>query len=638
MRERLSGRAPELSDFWAVIALAALATTVMLEASRVFVSYLIFVVDQNQRLEIAVIVLAVFLAPALTPLLVRVTGLHRSILAAAIALAGLRVAVQFVDLPLLRLACGGAAIALWGALMIGLLASRRAQAGYGLILGLGLDVTIRIAFADVDLPWLPGIATNLVTVLLVGAIVAIALTLPPLMTSGATRRLASLPILVIGPALALQHLAIGNVGIAQVRTGLDYPDAAFAITLGAYAGAVLLFLKLFGPLRTTTGRTTIAWWITSAALSGVTLGIWLNASADGSRVGALLAITVAVGATSTLLGLALAAEPEPRADGVGPVTLWFTSGLIVQFAILFIYYSQTGRLALIAVAWAIAASCGALAVWAAAPTALQKLPSGFRLAAPAWGVVILLPSLLWISIWTVPANGPPASATFTVMTYNLQSGFSSDKEWDIEAQARVIETYDPDVVVLQEISRGWLVTTGSDQLLWLSRRLDMPYVWGPASDDGLWGNAILSRAPLSEVAELRYDSTQNFKRSAVRARVETESGPLWIIGTHLDNPAGAGAVRFEQVEQLLAFWNGRQPAVMLGDFNAVPADDVIMRVVASGFVDVGAALIPEATTSRDGRRIDYIFVTGDIAIDDALVPNTDASDHRPVVVTLTLDP
>jgi endonuclease/exonuclease/phosphatase family metal-dependent hydrolase len=126
---------------------------------------------------------------------------------------------------------------------------------------------------------------------------------------------------------------------------------------------------------------------------------------------------------------------------------------------------------------------------------------------------------------------PSANPMVRVMTWNIQSGFSIDNYWDLERQARVIKGQEPDVVILQEVSRGWLVTSYADELLWLSRRLDMPYVWGPASDDDLWGNAILSRAPLSDVSVLKYRSTENLKRSAVRAKLATDAGEVWIVAT-----------------------------------------------------------------------------------------------------------
>jgi endonuclease/exonuclease/phosphatase family metal-dependent hydrolase len=222
------------------------------------------------------------------------------------------------------------------------------------------------------------------------------------------------------------------------------------------------------------------------------------------------------------------------------------------------------------------------------------------------------------------------------MTYNIQSGFARDNRWSLEETARTIEAAQPDIVILQEVSRGWLVTNGSDNLLWLSRRLGMQAAWGPASADGLWGNAILTRAPFSAVEYRRFSRTQNLRRSVLSVRVEADGGALWVIGTHLDNPRGAGAVRLAQTEELLAFWAGHTPVVIGGDLNADPGDPVIVRLLDAGLVDVAADLGPEATTSDDGRRIDYVLVSPEITVVEARVLDRWSSDHRPVVAVLRM--
>jgi endonuclease/exonuclease/phosphatase (EEP) superfamily protein YafD len=176
------------------------------------------------------------------------------------------------------------------------------------------------------------------------------------------------------------------------------------------------------------------------------------------------------------------------------------------------------------------------------------------------------------------------------------------------------------------------VTTGNDELLWLSQRLEMPYVWGPASDDGLWGNAILSRVALSEQDATKFASTENLKRGAVRAQVQTPAGVLWVYGTHLDNPSGAGAVRREQVDELLRYIGENQPSILGGDLNATPNSDVLAALRAAGFSDFAALLGPGATTSEDGKRIDYLLLRGRVTVAETLIPDVWASDHKPFVL------
>ena len=59
-------------------------------------------------------------------------------------------------------------------------------------------------------------------------------------------------------------------------------------------------------------------------------------------------------------------------------------------------------------------------------------------------------------------------------------------------------------------------------------------------------------------------------------------------------------------------------------------------MIDAGFVDSGSN--SNETTSEDERRIDYIFVTPDLLVDAYEVPDVWTSDHRPVVVQLSVAP
>jgi endonuclease/exonuclease/phosphatase family metal-dependent hydrolase len=181
------------------------------------------------------------------------------------------------------------------------------------------------------------------------------------------------------------------------------------------------------------------------------------------------------------------------------------------------------------------------------------------------------------------------------------------------------------------------VTTGNDQLRWLSERLDMPYAWGPASTDDLWGNAILSRFPIASQRVVKFDSTDNLRRSALVVGIELGDGRILdLIGTHLDNPGEAGRARAEQMAQLVELIDTGRPTIVAGDFNAPPDDPLIVDLADVGLIDSAPPAGADEPTSEDGRRIDYIFVTDEFEVLDGQVIDTDASDHRPLVVNLAL--
>jgi endonuclease/exonuclease/phosphatase family metal-dependent hydrolase len=228
------------------------------------------------------------------------------------------------------------------------------------------------------------------------------------------------------------------------------------------------------------------------------------------------------------------------------------------------------------------------------------------------------------------------SADLTVITVNIQEGFSNDNIWSLEETARAIEAHDPDIVVLQEITRGWLVMSSVDEVRWLTDRLQMDYAYSGNSYDGLWGNAILTRLPILSTDSVIFSTTDNLRRGAVAVEVETSAGPLRVIDTHLDNPREATEVRLEQIQELIAFLGNSTTAIVAGDFNADPGSPEWQAMIDAGLVDTAGD--DPTTTSEDARRIDYIFVTTDLTVSGYDVPETWTSDHRPVIVELSLSP
>lgn len=610
---------PERSVWWTA-ALLALATVFMLQASRVFVGYLVFVVDQSQRVTLGVTALVVFLAPGLVWFLVRAAGAQRVLLGSTLLLVLARLVLQFWQEPTARVVLGAIVIIAWGWLAIVALHRLRAGAGLGIVLALGLDVAIRIGAGAIDLPWMPGIGAHLVTVVVAGVIVLAAFSLRSL-ESGSTGPV--LPLVALGPALVLHHLVTGNLALAQVKTDLSFPAAWLVLALGVILGLAAI-------VAASDSTTHVSYFVIAVLSSAMSLSLFWTTST--------LAALWLIIATASILYLTalvlLARDTAVHMERVGRTAAAVTGGMVLQVLLLFVYYTFTGWAAMIAAAWALLAFGALISTPLPRPGPDDRGP--MMTAAGIVSLALLLVCAWQFLVWSEPEPVAATDSEITVMTYNIQSGFSVDNVWSLEETARAIEAEAPDVIVLNEVGRGWLVTSGNDQLAWLSQRLDMPYVWGPASDDDLWGNAILSRLPVSDASVEKFASTQNLKRSVTGARISVGESGFWIFGTHLDNPSGAGEARMEQVTELIAFWNNRLPAMVLGDLNADPGDDVLTTLADQGFLDSGIQLGPNAFTSEDERRIDYILTTKGIEVLDIWIPETWVSDHKPVVATVRI--
>src|SRR6185437_15555041 len=77
------------------VAVVSASTVLMLQSMRVFVSYLVFVVDQSNRSTLAAVAAGVFLACGLSWLLIRVIGLRSTIVGSILLLSASRLALQF---------------------------------------------------------------------------------------------------------------------------------------------------------------------------------------------------------------------------------------------------------------------------------------------------------------------------------------------------------------------------------------------------------------------------------------------------------------------------------------------------------------------------------------------------------------
>jgi len=167
----------------------------------------------------------------------------------------------------------------------------------------------------------------------------------------------------------------------------------------------------------------------------------------------------------------------------------------------------------------------------------------------------------------------------------------------------------------------------------LAERLGMQYVWQGTVGD-LYGNAILSRMPMTDVRRASYakePAVRHQQRGALMARI---SGVLVIV-THLDEHADD--VRLRQVRELLGAWDAASPAIIAGDLSASP-DTVEMDLLAqSGFSDLALqAGANEATfpSVKPEFRIDYVWGVG-VSGSQAHTVDSTASDHRAVVVNVT---
>jgi endonuclease/exonuclease/phosphatase family metal-dependent hydrolase len=248
-----------------------------------------------------------------------------------------------------------------------------------------------------------------------------------------------------------------------------------------------------------------------------------------------------------------------------------------------------------------------------------------------------------------PAAPAPAPVSLRLSSYNIHSGIGTDGQLDLPRVADAIRETRADVVALQEVDVHWDTRSDfRDQAHDLACLLGMRMFFAPIYDlDPLtpgqprrqYGIVILSRFPMlhtenHEITRLSTVEPNPVPRLApgfAEAVLLVRGMRLPMYSTHLDYRPDP-AVRVTQVADMLRIMTSG-PKLLLGDFNATPDAPEL------------APLWQELTAAPTGftfpadlpaKRIDYVTMSPGVTARSASVPETLASDHRPVLADLVI--
>ena len=603
------------------VTFALLGALFLLTGLRTFLSSLYHLFFGNlPNNTIGAIAFAIFAAAALAPLLARMYGQRRAVGLTALALGLATAASALVRIAPVDLVLSGIAV-VSGTWWLALLHASRPEGRpsplpVAVPLALVTDFALRQAFRTipvVDLPLSTSLPLVLAAVLVFVAAGLATISDARTWTSPGIR--GALALTALPPLLMVGETGLTNAAQVALAAGLGLgPEPARATQIGAAviglglgAGAIILTRDL--------PRRRIA---AGALVAGAAL-MWAHVPVLSLAGGALAACGLLIAAS------ALVTPSVPGKGGLA-TALPLAIGWVLFVAIGFAYHAFYATPAL----W-VATVAVAVVLLTTPPVQGPRIGFGAALLVAAIAVVVPLVALF-------PFRAPdvaPEQATFRLMTYNVHQGFDVGQVPSIDALTDTISRESPDVLVLQEVVRGWVIDGQHDVLSVLSERLGMPYVWQGTIGD-LYGNAILSRMPITDVRRVLYTkepAVRHQQRGALMARI---SGVLVIV-THLDEHADATDVRQRQVRELLRAWGEVSPAVIAGDLNAPPASLELDLLAQSGFSDLALqAGADEATFPSDKpeKRIDYVWGVGLAGAQAHTVAST-ASDHRAVVVNLT---
>ena len=262
----------------------------------------------------------------------------------------------------------------------------------------------------------------------------------------------------------------------------------------------------------------------------------------------------------------------------------------------------------------------------------------------------LLVALAIVALALACAHAPVATP-LRVMSYNIHAGTGG-----ITAIADVIRDAAPDIVALQEVDVHWSDRSGyADLAAELAERTGMEVRFGhiydlapdrPGAPRRQYGLAVLSRHPirafdnhiiprLSSIA----DEPEPLPRPGfLELTIDVDGRAVRVFDTHLDYRGDPRVRRLQVAAMLDVIGAGAEPTILIGDLNAEPGaaelQPLLARLRDAWDPGAGAGLTFPADTPV--KRIDYVLVSRHFDVHATRVPVSVASDHRPVVVDLTL--
>jgi endonuclease/exonuclease/phosphatase family metal-dependent hydrolase len=257
-----------------------------------------------------------------------------------------------------------------------------------------------------------------------------------------------------------------------------------------------------------------------------------------------------------------------------------------------------------------------------------------------------------LPLFALPANAAaapepePPSLTVRVMTFNIQHGAGADEKVNLARTAQAIREQKPDIVALEEVDKG-VARTGRQNLPMLLGSMTgmTPYFSNNFNfEGGEHGNAVLTRYHILMETNTHYQMIRtNEQRGVIQMILDVNGHKLLFLDTHLDERSRDNKQRLMNVAEIKEIVKKHPglPVVICGDFNETPGSRVY-KAMKKSFDDVwakagdGKGLTYPSPTPTN--RVDYIWISRDKSVEPiiAWVPETQASDHRPLVAELRL--
>lgn len=223
-----------------------------------------------------------------------------------------------------------------------------------------------------------------------------------------------------------------------------------------------------------------------------------------------------------------------------------------------------------------------------------------------------------------------------IMTFNTQHCLNFlEQKIDYDIMAKEILSHGADIVGLNEMhsdSKAGAIYPNQTKKLGELTGIENTYFaeaidWPP---EGPYGNGFLSKYKILSVETIKIPDPcpkryNGYYETRCLLKAKLENGYTVLVchfGLNLDEEENAVKTILENL--------AKEKCILMGDFNVTPENPVlnplraVMKDAAEGFCQA----TPTFPSNEPKIKIDYIFVSPDIMVENAYISEGIASDHR----------
>ncbi len=231
-----------------------------------------------------------------------------------------------------------------------------------------------------------------------------------------------------------------------------------------------------------------------------------------------------------------------------------------------------------------------------------------------------------------------------LLTYNIHAGIGTDDLFDLKRIADVTLSTNAHVVALQEVDKQTRRSRGIDIAKRLGELTGMTPVFGASIPfaGGEYGNAILTKLEIEKTETVALPEIIPIeKRSALIAELRFANTTLQVLATHLCHRKEVN--RIASVEALTRMQAPlATTSIVMGDLNAVPESKPLAILAEAGWKNPSTSPYLTSPSINPTRQIDYVLYRPGLSTklevtEIQVIPETEASDHRPLLVSFKFE-